>query len=448
MGIFGWGRKKAAPPRLTSRQLVTVNIGGITTPYTIDPSLYIDKAYKQNPVIYSIVTTIAARASEAPIEQFKVKSTEKLSKAARFANTPGIQYQAVAKSMMAQALDQVGESDLLNLLARPNTYQSFYDFFNAACITRLLSGDLYILKVRGASGTKVYELHVMPSYDIEPICKGIMREIDYYRLRSNPQRRFNPSDIIHIHSFSPLTNDRYLPPVGLSPIEAAKDVLQKANTIEGSSVQQYGNMGAVGAAYIDDPSETDIQPGDMEQLETRWYQKLRNSLGSILWSNSKIGFTKFTSTVKEMDVIPMAKYATEQLCMIYRFPSLIFSNEAKTLDNLKGAREQIITDCVLPLQAEFCRGLMRGLLPDFKGSENDILKFDSMYYPEMQADLATVGPVLEQLTFISENEKRDWMSYDRYDDPKADIPKSLWVQAQVDPQGDNQTVANNDKSRS
>lgn len=422
-------KSKARTPVLTGtpaprrqNQIVTFNVGGIATPYELNPYTYIDKAYKQNIDVYAIVSEIAARAAEAPLEQYKVTEEKSFRKGLNHARLAGSHHQFLAKSIFAKALDQVQDSDMLRLLGNPNKYQSGYDFYFAAFVTYLLSGNLYIYKQRGLTGTKIYELHVMPSYDIEPVNKpNSFREVDYYQVRSQPGLKIMKEDMIHIFNFNPLSADHYLPPVGMSPLEPARAVLQKANTIETSSVDQYANMGAVGAAYLEDK---DTEPDVVPELESHWRQKFKSAMGSIMWSGTKIGFTRFTSSPKELDILPMSKYSTEQLCRVYRYPSLLLSNDAKTLDNYQVAVKQLIVQCVIPLQQAFCRGLARSLMPDFK-LEGDVIKFDYMYYAEMQDDIVEVGPVLQQLTFLTLNEKRDWLGFDRVEDANADIPSAL-----------------------
>lgn len=440
-------RSKARTPVLNGtpasrrqNQIVTFNVGGIATPYELNPYTYIDKAYKQNVDVYAIVSEIAARAAEAPVEQYKVTQEKNFQKGVNYARSATSHHQYLAKSLFAKALDQVQDSDMLRLLDSPNKYQSGYDFYFAAFVTYLLSGNLYIYKQRGLTGKKVYELHVMPTYDIEPVnVPKSFREVAYYKVRSQPDLKIMKEDMIHILNFNPLASDQYLPPVGMSPLEPARAVLQKANTIEASSVDQYSNMGAVGAAYIDADPSIEVPEGAEVGLERRWLEKFKSAVGSVMFTNSKIGFTRFTSSPKEMDSLPMAKFSTEQLCRVYRYPSLLLSNDAKTLDNYQVAVKQLIVQCVIPLQQAFCRGIARGLMPDFN-IVGDVIRFDSMYYAEMQDDIVDVGPVLQDLTFLSVNEKRDFIGYDRIEDPNADIPSALLAPIEQPAQPDTNPV--------
>ena len=72
-------RKKAEPPAISRKspinQITWLNINGQVVPYDTKALTWVTKGLKGNADVYSIVTDIAQRGSEAPIDLYKEKKS-------------------------------------------------------------------------------------------------------------------------------------------------------------------------------------------------------------------------------------------------------------------------------------------------------------------------------------------------------------------------------------
>lgn len=264
---------------------------------------------------------------------------------------------------------------------------------------------------------KPNQLHIFLPFEIE-IDAEILRRPTAYRVASLPNVVFAPESVLHIKLPNIQTKDDYLPIRGQSPIEAGSMTLKKSNKIEESAAYLNENKGAIGAVYIDEP---DVY-GDVVDLEGRWEKKAYNqgSSGKIIWSNSRLGFVNFVQSAQELQIIENARYSTEQICRLFHYPSLLLTNDAKTLDNYKIAVRQMIIQTVLPLQNRYYAKISGWLLPKFGLDKSYKVLADTQYYTELQADLKEMVQILKDAHWLTINEKRAYMEYKAYKDPAAD----------------------------
>lgn len=418
MGLFDFFKKALKPS--TSRPEVNFRIvGGQVVYYELDWNTYIEKGYRGNPDVFSIVTDLARRRAEAPIEQYKVKSKKSLSKY-RTLQRKG--YPVLANQLLKSALgEEVENSDILKLLNKPNKYQSGRQFIEMCSLHYDILGEVIIWVTRGtlpSNEGKPIELHLLPSYDIEPISDGTFRGVSAYRIRSII-KEVPPTDILFWTRQGLKTFDEYLPMRGVSPLEAGAKILQKSNSAEDAAVDSFETRGGRGIVYFDN-DDLDISGIDEKKQESRFNEKVygKNSKSRWLWSNTKMGSLDLSKDAVQLDILNQQKYTTLQLCRLFNYDETLLSSENKTLDNLKVAVRRIIVSAVLPWQTDFAESLANWLAPFF-GETEIFLRFDQGYYPELQEDIVSVGPVLEGITFLTDNEKREYLNYEPYVDSES-----------------------------
>ena len=401
-------RKKAEPPAISRKspinQITWLNINGQVVPYDTKALTWVTKGLKGNADVYSIVTDIAQRGSEAPIDLYKEKKS------------------GTTKRIKSE-LTEIENHPVLDLLDKPNSYQTRQEFDEMIYLCLLIFGEVFIINVSGFD--KPTDLHIFLPYDI--IIDGeMLRKPTWYRLNGLPDAKFEPKDVLHIKLPNIVESEKYLPDRGLAPLQSASMNLQKANAIEEAATYLSENKGAVGAAFVDEP-DNDIEPSE---LESTWRKKAygKGSEGRIMWSNSKLGFVSFVQTSQEMQIVDNGKYSTEQLCRVFHYPSILLSNDSKTYDNYKTAVKQLLLQAVLPLQNRYYSKLNGWLLPKYGLDRTHCLKVDVQYYQELQEDIKESVASLKDAYWLTPNEKRTWMDYEADPSPMANklfIPSGM-----------------------
>ena len=394
-------RKKAEPPAISRKspinQITWLNINGQVVPYDTKALTWVTKGLKGNADVYSIVTDIAQRGSEAPIDLYKEKKS---------GNTKRIKSE----------LTEIESHPILDLLDKPNDYQTREEFDEMVYLCLLIFGEVFIINVSGFD--KPTDLHIFLPYEI--IIDGtILRKPVAYRIQSLPDAKFEPKDVLHIKLPNIPESEQYLPTRGLAPLQSASMSLQKANAIEEAATYLSENKGAVGAAFVDEP-DNDIEPSE---LESTWQKKAygKGAEGRIMFSNSRLGFVSFVQSSSEMQIIDNGKYSTEQLCRVFHYPSILLSNDSKTYDNYKTAVKQLLLQAVLPLQRRYYAKLNGWILPKFGLDRNYCLKVDTQYYQELQENVAETVIALKDAHWLTPNEKREWMEFEAYPSKEADL---------------------------
>lgn len=112
--------------------------------------------------------------------------------------------------------------EILDLLYRPNPFQTRSEFWKITTINKKLSGEAFWLKIRDKRGRVVELWNLRP--DLVTIVtdeQNLIKLYEFDRLDGNPKSVFEPQDIIHFKDPNPL--DMYR---GLSPLKPAQSRVQ------------------------------------------------------------------------------------------------------------------------------------------------------------------------------------------------------------------------------
>lgn len=402
-------------------------INGQVVYYNLDWETYIQKGYKGNIDVFSIVNDLSRRRSQAPIELYKIESQKSHQRAKCIIKSN------YGKAHLKTGLGQeVATSPVLDLFRSPNHYQSFAQFIYSASLFSEIMGEIFIWKVRGQTAltqNQVIEMHLFPPHDIDIVSDGTFRGVKHYRVKSI-QKEIPVSDMIHWAKPTLNQLDRYAPERGVSPLEVGSKVLQKANSSEDAAVDLFETRGGRGAVFIDDPN-IDSADTNFSVQENRFNRRMYgdNSKGRWFWANAKLGMLDLSKNADQLDLLNQQRYSTSQLCRLFGYDETLFSSEIKTYNNYQTAVKRVIVTGVLPWLSDFASTLTTQLLPDF-GITDAALVFDESYFPELQNDIIETGKQLEEISFLSDNEKRSYFNYAPYNHPNAD---KLYKKTGVEP---------------
>ncbi len=185
-----------------------------------DTGIFLDKAYRQNISVYSIIDRIDKMRQQACMKLYKNVKDGKP--------------------------EEIKEHDLNQFLFRVNPETSFNDFITQFLIYRLICGENFVYAPRMSSGLnagKTPLIEVLPASDIDIIEGTITEPVRGYRMFNDTiEREFEKQDVIHQKLFDPLWY-RNQTMHGLSPLVAANKTVSKLNEIDETQLKQLENQG-------------------------------------------------------------------------------------------------------------------------------------------------------------------------------------------------------------
>ena len=319
----------------------------------------------------------------------------------------------VAKS--AAAIDwyvMSGENELekhplLTLLQRPNEFSSRSRFIQEIVSFLLLSGNSYVLRVGGSSGTAPRYLYTLrpDRMRVKPDPRNLVGAYTYDV--GGQQRTFPAEEVLHLVEFHP-TDDFY----GLSRLEVAAKSIDIANlSMEWNANLLHRDMRIPGALKVDG-TLTDDQRKAL-QADLAKYQGAENAGKIPIFEGGTGGMTwePMAITPKDMDWLNSEKYNLRRICSIFNVASeLLGDSENKTYANLKEARAALYMEAILPMMDLLRDEFNNWLTPLFGG--NVTLEYDRDSIEAIQEERAQKYAYLAQADWLSVNEKREATGYD------------------------------------
>ncbi len=423
MGLFDFFNGKKAMTMVKNSIPWKVIGGQAYSMYKTDYREAIEKGYEMNVDVYSIVADIASRAVEVPLEMYQANNKTQAKQLAKYKalNTRPTQRSLVEASQIRKAsLKEIEANPILDLLKKPNGYQTQKQFFDTLFSYDLLLKDVGIWAEEDPlKPGKIARLHVIAPWDYQIYTDGF-RVITGYNITSLNQD-VAPEWFLSFRSFNPSFNDQKTIARGFSPLTAGSRVLQKANAAEEVGIENFETRGAVGFVYKDDLNVDDLDPEQQGAFEDRMYDKIYNSAskGRVQWSNAKVGYTKLSTTNIDLDLRAMSKLSTEQLCRLWHYPYVLLNADNLTESNLAEFIRRMIINCVIPMQSRICEGLLEFLAPSMGINPSQyVLRFDTDAYPEMKQNFLDAANIIDKLDgVLSQDEKRVFMDFEPTYDP-------------------------------
>jgi HK97 family phage portal protein len=438
MGLLDFFTSKKAIAAIQNlKQWQMYNAGETYSLYNTDYRDAINNGFEKNVDVYAIVDDISARAVEVPLELYQANKMQikSVNKYKALLTRPTDRSIMEANSIRSKAMKELEEHPILALLKRPNGYQTSKQFFQALFSWDLLTKDVGIWAEEDPiKPGKIARLHVIAPFDYTIVTDGF-RRIVKYKIHSINQE-VDPAYFLSFRSFNPNFNNQTTIHRGFSPLSAGARVLQKANSGEEVAIENFETRGAVGFIYKDDNNTEDIDPQGQKDLEDKVHDKIYNSSakGRVVFSNTKVGFTKLSTTNIDLDLRAMSKLSTEQLCRLWHYPYVLLNADNLTESNLAQFIRRMIINCVVPMQSRVCEGLLEWLAPSMGLNPSQyVLRFDVDAYPEMKQNFLDAASILEKLDgVLTQDEKRVFMDFEPTNDP---IMQQVYIRSNQVPLG-------------
>ena len=375
----------------------------------------INKGYLLNADVYSIINLITGTASSITWELYEVKDKKAQNKYKNFQKSADIYRSNILKE---EALEQVTNSKILDVLERPNPQQGWSEFIENVLGFKLLTGNSYIHGVSpkfGVNKEQYHELYILPSQYTEIITGNMLKPIAGYELNLNGiKTKFEEKEIMHLREWNPnYTDSKFL--YGLSPLQVANRVLTLSNENYLANMKAAQNMGAMGILSSGDNQI--LEPEVVEVMEKTYREKFggANNRGKVLVTGANIKWQNMGLSPVDLNIIQSQQMNLRTMCNVYNVNSALLNDpENKTYNNMREAKKALNINAVIPLLCSFRDEMNRWFIPAYNKTDNKnyYLDFDLNSIPELQDDITLLGKRMQGEWWWTPNEKRMMMGKD------------------------------------
>lgn len=427
MGIFGNGKELKKLKAQVSQLQHQNNTSLSTSVQAVFPKWEIKSVpnrYCDTDDIYSIVKRLAQTSAMIPMYPYYEKNESAARKLKQF-NPNDKPWQV--KSLMTKALEDLPETDpVYSLLENPSPTLSKYEFYEAAYSMLYLHGECLIYKERGEVRNAPIHLHILfPQFVVLNVTRTWPQHIVSYdyvidgvKVISNIQ----PDDIIHIRYFNPNFSINGTELRGLSPLRVLANRLTMLDSNLNVSVAQMQNGGVNTIVYMEDLQDAEISV--LNSHKDNFYRFAANSAnsGSVYWAGGKMQAIPLGLKLADMEIEALGKTGFKKLCNAYSVSDRLFNNDATGSEvSDDNSRKALYTDAALPNVFRLAGALQSSLNKDFPDKKR-VISADITGIPELQENYKDLAIWLSSSWWITPNEKRDMMKFDRYNTPEFDEP--------------------------
>jgi len=350
---------------------------------------YINKGYRYNPTIYSIVNLISKTAQTIPFQIYEVKNENDLKRykaltSSDFSSTSLFKADRIQKS----ALVELQDTELHELLDRPNPAQSYVTWIQEVIAYGKLTGNRYIYGIGPETGNgkfKFKELYVLPSQVMEINSGGIFEPVKSYTLEYNGTVRIDAELICHIKDFNPYYDGTGSHLYGMSPLKAGLRAMDTNNEAVTTGVKYLQNQTARGVLMSDEGDLTETQAKELKRKFKQTYQGSNNA-GDVIITPKKLSWVNFGLNASDLSLIEQYNASIKDLCNIYNVPVQLLNNtDSSTYNNMKEAKKALYQNAVMPELVKIREELNRWLTPRF--GEKLYIDFDFTAIPELQEEM-------------------------------------------------------------
>lgn len=411
-------------------------IGAGYTNYDPENKTYIEKGYNLNPDVYSCINQMATKTVSVPYTVKKINDKKAFAKLTQLGlatkgNNSFIQ-QVKKANLETKAYEDV---ELTFPLENPNETQTWSDIWALYKTYLKTTGNFYLYILAPEDGMNKgvpVQVYALPSHLMQIVLKryanmlGIETPIDYYVLiEGNISIKFDVRNVIHIKYSNPNFDLSGSHLYGMSPLRSALRNINSQNSAIDLNIKTLQNGGAFGFIH---GKSTPLTAEQAQSLKERLVEMDASPerLSRIAGASSEIAFTKIGLTTDELKPFDYLNWDRKTICNVLNFPDELLNNDGKASlgsTDTKEARQQLITDNILPDLILLQSSLNKSFIPRFKGYENAVIEWDVTELPEMQTDIAEMVKWLNESP-ITPNEFRTVLKYETLNEDGMDV---VWL---------------------
>jgi len=374
---------------------------------------YINKGYRYNSTIYSIINLITKSATTIPFQIYEVQNQNDL-KRYKSLTSGDLNFQSLhnAKMIQKKAMVELESTPLHELLERPNPAQSYATWLSELIAFGSLTGNRYIWGIAPDTGSNAgmyKELYILPSQSVEIVSGGIFNPVKEYTLEYNGTIRIDAEQVCHIKDFNPYYDGTGSHLYGMSPLKAGLRSLDANNEALTTGVKYLQNQTARGVLMSDEGDINEVQAKQLKEKFRQQYQGSNNA-GDVVLSSKKLSWINFGLNASDLSLLEQYNASIKDLCNIYNVPVQLLNNtDTSTYNNVKEFKKSLYQNAVIPEMIKIRDELNRFLTPKF--GNNLYIDFDFSVIPELQEEMDKVVDQMSKAWWITPNEKRSAMSF-------------------------------------
>jgi HK97 family phage portal protein len=401
--------------------------------YDSNQQTFIDKGYKGNALVYSIIRKIAEKGKQCPTFVYKETEASKKFKGGKYSAKELNRWQSA--TFRKKELEDVSYSDPVNMLIKnPNPTQTWSEFLDSMLTWYNTSGEIFIYGFSpndGLNKGKIKEMYVMPSNYVELVAGNLFQPVKGYKLIIGDQNIEIPADqVLHIKNTNLTWDLNGAQLRGMPPLLAGLKTLQANNESTEAKQKTFQNGGAKGiiSPNVNNP-EFWPSPDQRAKMDERIDERINGNqnINKIVASSIPLRYDAIGLSPVAMDIINSQNSDLQTLCGLWGVNPVLFSSDA-TYANLEHAQKALVTDVIMP-QLQLIEEKFTEWIGESYGADY-VIDFDISSYSELQPDVKVILDTYGKSPYFTGNEVRSLLNWHASEDPAMDVH---WIPNNVIP---------------
>lgn len=336
-----------------------------------------------------------------------------------FSGVPWVLYMYDTQGERIEVVDR--SHPLNRILRRPNPKQGRAEFFERISMHLSIAGCAYIFKAKGEAqralgdgSEKSIHLHLLM-----PNCVRMKDQnkpdSDYIYKTESGEKTYKYEDVLKVSNIDPLDEIGHI-----SPLEPAALSVQQSNlSREWNSSVLARDARPAGLLTTSSPI---VKKEDADKILNQFEAKFGGSgnAGRPIFLRGDVKWERISASPSEMEWLEGMRAADRTTCTAIGVSSqLLGDKEGSTFSNVKEARAALYQDQVIPLLRRVRDSLNAWLAPEF--GDNLELDIDVDEIDALQEDRSQAWSRVSEADFLSLNEKREALKYERIEGPAGDM---------------------------
>lgn len=334
--------------------------------------------------------------------------------------------------------ERATEDPLYALLnARPNNFQTRFEFVELLVNHLLFRGNFYALKSLTGRGDVTALIPLNPDMVHVEVTRGEAgaTSLQYRLTNANGVATFPASQVLHVKNHS---EDGY---IGKSVIELAREAIGTALALDRQSNASFSNAARL-SGILEHPQILSEEAA--QRISKSWkdaYAGTANA-GAVAILEEGMSFKPVSMTNADAQFIQSREFQLSEIARIFRMPPHMIQDLSKaTYSNIEHMSINFVTHTIRPMAVRIEMALMRDLLPEGKREDyfvefllDALMRGDAQSRGEFYSKMFSIGAYSINRILAKENENGIGEDGDKHFVPVNMVPidkAGAYVDAQL-----------------
>jgi len=308
---------------------------------TISDQEAIQRGYLGSAVVYTIVKRISVAISNLPIYIYDKNTGE-----------------------------EITSGDVYDFVYKPNDFQSFNEFWEQLVTFYELTGEGYIYNDVDSVGFMGGRQVILPPQNVEinNYDSSILSNVQSYDFNNALfVKKIDPEFVMHVAMNNP-TITGLQDKNGLSPLQAAQNILNASNNIEIALSEYFQNRGVSALVSASGDAGQSMQPKDQTFLQKALNRVIggADKMNSVHVIKTPVTVQQLNASSTDMQTIENKTQLIRELSAVWGLPSvLVNDNATATYNNVKEAKKEAYSELYIPTFYKIAAAYERKFLSQF-----------------------------------------------------------------------------------